>query len=482
MIWLPVHSIAVLVLAAGQLAADQSAGGGPGSVGVWGALLVAEATIAFVWLFAEAGRPAKRPANVVTSVRLLVALALLAGLAFPVLPPGVLLLLVVLAIVGEATDFLDGLLARRLGPTAFGAKLDMETDALFILALSLFAVHWFALPAWIAAAGLLRYLVAIPFLLMPEPRFPRPFAIFAKSACAVSAVLLVAAILPADVMPAALRLGAASVATALLFVSFGWEAVLRVRALLTEAGDSALRRGLLRSVLTYYGVPFRQFSIRSLYGGFVEPGDLVFDIGAHVGNRIVPLRGLGARVVAVEPQPHCFQLLERHFGDDGQVVLVQGACAGEQTESELRISSANPTLSTLSKLWVDSIKEHFADERIEWDHSITVKTTTLEALIAEHGEPRFVKIDVEGFEHEVLSGLRTPVEVISFEFLPASIEPALKSVELVAALADYEFNYSMVETMRYAVAWTDAGEIIDTLRAMPTTGRSGDVYARRRRR
>lgn len=481
MIWLSVHSVAILVLTVGHLATNEGIAAGFTSQSVWGALLAVEAVIAFAWLFAEGGRPAKRPANVVTSVRLLVAVALLAALWPSTMPDGVLLALVALAIAGEATDFFDGLLARRFGPTAFGARLDMETDALFMLSLSLFAVHRFALPWPIALAGLVRYVVAVPFLLLPEPRFPRAFSIFAKSACAASAVLLVGAILPAEIMPEVLRFALASTATALLLLSFTWEAILRIRAIRASADDATMRRGLIRSVITYYGIPFRQFSIRRFYGQFVEPGDLVFDIGAHVGNRIVPLRGIGARVVAVEPQPHCFRLLDRHFGGDEGVELVEGACGSRETESKLRISSANPTLSTLSEVWVDSIQEHYAEEEIEWDRSVTVKTTTLEALIARYGEPRFVKVDVEGFEHEVLSGLRTPVEVISFEFLPASPEPALRSVELIDALADYEFNFSMVETMRYAADWMDASEITATLRAMPATGRSGDVYARRRR-
>ena len=43
---------------------------------------------------------------------------------------------------------------------------------------------------------------------------------------------------------------------------------------------------------------------------FVRPGDLVFDVGAHVGDRIAAFRRLGARVVAVEPQPALVRTLQ----------------------------------------------------------------------------------------------------------------------------------------------------------------------------
>jgi hypothetical protein len=76
--------------------------------------------------------------------------------------------------------------------------------------------------------------------------------------------------------------------------------------------------------------------------------------------------------------------------------------------------------------------------------------TTLDALVAEHGEPAFCKIDVEGFELDVLRGLSRPVRALSFEYLPPAHDAALAALDLVDGLGDYAYNYSPVETLRFA--------------------------------
>ena len=62
-------------------------------------------------------------------------------------------------------------------------------------------------------------------------------------------------------------------------------------------------RGVVRSLRIYYGDRQHGPAMDQLYREFVKPGDLVFDIGAHVGDRIAAFRRLEARVIALEPQP-----------------------------------------------------------------------------------------------------------------------------------------------------------------------------------
>ena len=116
-------------------------------------------------------------------------------------------------------------------------------------------------------------------------------------------------------------------------------------------------------------------------------------------------------------------------------------------------------------------------QRVQWDQALTVRMTTLDELITRHGEPQFCKIDVEGFEHEVLNGLSRPLPPLSFEYLPVAAERAVACVRRLATLGDYRFRRSRVETHRWwDPCWLDAPTMITLLRA-PSDGRSGDVYA-----
>ncbi len=136
-------------------------------------------------------------------------------------------------------------------------------------------------------------------------------------------------------------------------------------------------------------------------------------------------------------------------------------------------------LATLSTDWVRAVKQsgRFASQK--WDRTIKVPITTVDKLIDCYGVPDFMKIDVEGFEYEVVSGLSRPVPTISLEFMPEWPDSIRKSIAHLRQLADVAFNYSLGETMQFGSgAWVSAKEILEILERFQGTHAWGDIYVR----
>ncbi len=242
-----------------------------------------------------------------------------------------------------------------------------------------------------------------------------------------------------------------------------------------------LRRGygLARSAVIYHANPLKRRRARAFYRQFVRPGDLCFDIGAHLGDRTGHFLALGARVVAVEPQPGPAGVLRRLYGGDPRVTIVAAAAGAASGEAELAIDPANPTVASLSPRWRAQVSRVASFSMIRWRERHRVQVTTLDALIAAHGLPAFCKIDVEGYEAEVLMGLTQPIPALSFEYVPAALEGALGAIERLVRLGPYRFNRSTGESMRFDdPRWRSWREIVEEVSAIAATADSGDVYAR----
>lgn len=234
---------------------------------------------------------------------------------------------------------------------------------------------------------------------------------------------------------------------------------------------------LARSLDVYYGDASRDAAMDALYSRFVRAGDLAFDIGSHVGDRVASFRRLGARVVALEPQPLCAQAIRAiHGGDDG-VTLVEAACGARPGSVTFKINSANPTVSTASTEFVSAADGAGGWEGQVWDQEITVPCTTLDDLIARFGAPAFAKTDVEGFEDSVLAGLTRPLPALSFEFTTIQRHVGLRCLDRLASLGPYGFDVALGESQVLSFGrWAPKDEMAAHIAALPHEANSGDVY------
>lgn len=259
-------------------------------------------------------------------------------------------------------------------------------------------------------------------------------------------------------------------------------------------------RAALRSVLKitpiyqYYKNyrDMRQFCVLSeddkqmavFYKQFIEPGDLVFDVGANMGNRTKIFLHLDARTIAFEPQKQCADYLKSVLKKSDKFTLIEAALGAEEGEAEMLISNMH-SISTLSQQWVRVTKESGRFSQYEWNEKQRVCVTTLDNAIETFGVPSFIKIDVEGYEFEVLSGLTKPIEYISIEFAAEIIENTYKCIEYMSSLSNVSFQLSQGESMDfYLPKWVSKTEIKRILSDLCAQNKLvwGDVYIKYTRR
>ncbi|MCH7992090.1 MAG: FkbM family methyltransferase [Gemmatimonadetes bacterium] len=237
--------------------------------------------------------------------------------------------------------------------------------------------------------------------------------------------------------------------------------------------------GLIRSLIVYWR-PGRQRGLRRLYAPLVHEGDLVFDVGAHLGDRAAAFAALGARVIALEPQPRIARCLRRIVGRNERITVRAEAVGAAVGRARLAISRRTPTMSTLSAAWRESLGEPTSAFRdVRWEDSVEVPVVTLDTLIEMFGRPSFCKIDVEGYEAEVLAGLSHPVPGLSVEFVSGQLDRASACINRISELGAYRFNLVLGEGRDFVFeTWEGADIVLAYLAAGAGGASSGDIYAR----
>ena len=159
---------------------------------------------------------------------------------------------------------------------------------------------------------------------------------------------------------------------------------------------------------------------RKILVGF-RKNDLIFDIGANHGVKAEIFLKLGARVIAVDPDVSNQKTLTEHFLAyrlrRKPVVVVGKAVSDRNGHETFWVSEPGFEMNTLNAKWAETLKKDPArfGRTFEFREKRQVETITLERLISTYGRPFYIKIDVEGYEPNVLKGLQTAVPYLSFE-------------------------------------------------------------------
>jgi FkbM family methyltransferase len=201
----------------------------------------------------------------------------------------------------------------------------------------------------------------------------------------------------------------------------------------------------------------------ALYGRFCKPGDLVFDIGANVGQRTGWFLELGCRVVAVEPQPAQAAFIP------AAATRILAAVADKTGRAPFYPCTSSNYLSTLNADYVQQVHEQPGIGGNIYGDAFDVDVVTMDDLIASYGVPAFAKIDVEGGEVAVLAGLSQPLQALSFECHHFAPWKADLCIARLGELGDYEYAYSPLESFRLE-QWPPAeaavfGDVYATLRS-----------------
>lgn len=185
----------------------------------------------------------------------------------------------------------------------------------------------------------------------------------------------------------------------------------------------------------FFGRLFAAHSIRS-----------VFDIGANIGDKAVIFAEMAERLLCVEADPHTAQRLNFRFASVPYVVVKTVAVAAEDGTAHL-LRKSHSGFSTLSEKW-----SHASNELgVESIGSVDVPSTTLDSLIARHGLPDYIKIDVEGYELPAIRGLSAAIKVISFEAnVPTFLEETKEIIDRLRSLQpNSRFNLRILDAAKF---------------------------------
>lgn len=205
--------------------------------------------------------------------------------------------------------------------------------------------------------------------------------------------------------------------------------------------------------------------------------DLIFDVGANMGRKSFIFVKLTKQVIAFEPSEKLFLFLKSRFQQEN-ILVFNCALGSKVSTSDLFIVEGNEAYNSLSKKHIQSTATKRGVATKDNVKLKKVKVDILENFIEKYGKPKYIKIDVEGHEYEVLKGLKTPVPLLSFEAnLPEFRRESIDAINFLQEISNNKYSFNFTEEFSWICQdFVTANEAINFL-----TGTSLsylEIYAR----
>jgi FkbM family methyltransferase len=221
----------------------------------------------------------------------------------------------------------------------------------------------------------------------------------------------------------------------------------------------------------------KKIKFRNFYRQYIKEEDLCFDIGANIGERTETFLNLKAKVVSVEPVKESYSILQTKFAANKNVTILPIAIGSVSEQRDIYISNYLE-VCTLSELFIKKYKDQ-KEYNIKWDEVRSTEIKTLDQLIKDYGIPAFCKIDVEGYEVEVLKGLSQPIPLLSFEYNARLKNLALECIHELTKFDSLSYNFSSYESMKFSLnSWRNEIEFYSYIEKLPEDIETGDIYVR----
>ena len=206
----------------------------------------------------------------------------------------------------------------------------------------------------------------------------------------------------------------------------------------------------------------------------ISANNLVFDIGANNGNKTDLFLKNNAKVICVEPQPKCVKNLREKYFKNNSVIIINKGLADKSGILELSICTDCHVISTFSNEWKTGRFINY-----KWPETIQIEMITLDSLIQLYGIPKYCKIDVEGFEYQVIKGLSIGIPYLSFEFTIEFISNAEKCIKYLYNIGYKYFNYTKAENPEFIFKeWIPKDKLFDIIIKDSDVNTWGDIYAK----